>query len=129
MNRVLAASFVVLIAACGTSAHHSQDSQGSLDGGDDAGSFTSPVGDAGAQGGLDAYIAQGKVAVKLVTLRCSGDCATVQAVGTGGSPPYSYQWEDGSTNPVRQLCPKATTAYAVNVTDAGEAGEIPGPPQ
>jgi hypothetical protein len=130
MNRVLAASFVVLIAACGTSPHHSQDSQGSLDGGDDAGGFTSPASDAsGAQGGFDANVAQGKLAVKLVTLSCSGDCATVQAVGTGGSPPYSYEWEDGSTSAVRQLCPKAATAYAVNVTDTGEAGEIPGPPQ
>jgi hypothetical protein len=129
MNRVLAASFVVLIAACGTSAHHSPDSQDSLDGGDDGGSFTS-VGDAsGAQGGFDAYVAQGKLAVKLVTLSCAGACATVQAVGTGGSPPYSYKWEDGSTGAVRQVCPKATTAYAVNVSDSGEHGEIPGPPQ
>jgi hypothetical protein len=126
MNRVLAASFVVLIAACGTSTH----SQDSRDGGDDGGSSTFPVGDAsGAEGGLGAHIAQGKVAVKLVTVSCSGDCVTVQAVGTGGSPPYSYKWEDGSTNPVRQLCPEAAAAYAVNVTDSGEAGEIPRPPQ
>jgi hypothetical protein len=127
MNLVLAASFVVLTAACGTSIH----SQDSLDGGgDDVGGFTSLGGDAsGAEGGLGAYIAQGKVAVKLITSSCSGDYATVQAVGTGGFPPYSYKWEDGSTDAVRQLCPKATAEYAVNVTDTGEGGEFPRPPQ
>jgi hypothetical protein len=88
------------------------------------------VGDAsGAEGGLDAYIAQGKVAVKLITLSCAGSCATVQAVGTGGSPPYSYIWENGTTNPVRQICPTADTGYSVSVTDTGESGELSRPSQ
>jgi hypothetical protein len=62
--------------------------------------------------------------VKIVTLSCAGKCATVQAVATGGNPPYAYAWDDGSTNPVRQLCPTADTSYAVQATDTGESGEI-----
>jgi hypothetical protein len=67
--------------------------------------------------------------VKLITLGCAGDCATVQAVGTGGNAPYSYAWENGSTNPVRQVCPASDTAYSVKVTDTGQTGEVPRPSQ
>src|ERR1700722_12199009 len=68
---------IALLAACGNS--------GSSDvllvgGDDDAQSFT--PGDAGGLAALDAYIERDQVAVKFVTLNCSGDCATVEAVGT-----------------------------------------------
>ena len=48
--------------------------------------------------GLDAYIEKGQVAVSIFTVGCSGrSCAkAVQAVGTGGEPPYTFQWENGS---------------------------------
>lgn len=98
-------------------------------GGDDAGAGAFNGGDASPVPDLDAYIEQGQVAVKLVTLSCAGDCATVQAVGTGGHAPYTYRWEDGSTNSVRRLCPTADAAYAVTVTDTGETGEFPRPEQ
>jgi hypothetical protein len=127
MKRTVALPPVIaLFAGCGTSA----SSGYVLDvGGDDAGSIDIVMGDAAGAQDLDAYIEQGTVAVKLITLSCAGDCATVQAVGTGGHPPYSYAWENGSTSAVRQVCPATGTAFSVNVTDTGESGEIPRPPQ
>jgi len=82
----------------------------------------------GGQGGFDAYVENSsQVAVKFVTLSCSGPCATVEAVGTGGYPPYTFAWDDGSTNAVRQVCPTSSTSYNVKVTDSGTAGELPRP--
>jgi hypothetical protein len=95
---------------------------------DDGGlSFVS--GDAGGPGPLDAYVEQDKIAVRFITLSCSGDCATVEAVGTGGYPPYTFAWDDGPTNATRQVCPTSTTAYSVKVTDTGSASEFPRPPE
>ena len=112
---------VAFLPACGGSGNPRY----SLEvGGDDAGGGGFAASDAAPGQGLDAYIEQGQVAVKLVTLACSGACATVQAVGIGGSPPYAYKWEDGSTNPVRQVCPSSDTSYAVTITDSGQAGEL-----
>jgi hypothetical protein len=116
---------VAVLAGCGSRG------AGYLDvGGTDAGMATFAAGDAGGSlGALDAYIADNNVAVRLITLSCSGQCATVQAVGTGGTAPYTYAWEDGSTNATRRVCPDATASYWVNVTDTGISGEFPTPPQ
>jgi hypothetical protein len=54
-------------------------------------------------------------------------CAVVEAVATGGNEPYSFSWDDGSTNPQRQVCPTSTTDFHVKVTDTGTTGEIPRP--
>ena len=116
MKHALALSTALgLVTACGTSA----SSQYALDvGGDDAGNISFAAGDAADTQGLDAYIEQGPVAVKLITLSCAGECATVQAVGTGGNPPYSFAWENGSTNPVRQVCPSSSVTLNGAVSDA-----------
>jgi hypothetical protein len=79
--------------------------------------------EAGGSGGLDAYIEQGQVQVKLITV-CSGHCATVEAVGTGGNPPYTFSWDDGSTAATRSVCPTSTTSYSVKVTDTAGGGEL-----
>jgi hypothetical protein len=122
----VASSLVVVTVGCGSSPSAGY----ALDvGGDDAAATRFIGADGGAGQGLDAYVEQGQVAVKVITLSCAGDCATVQAIGTGGSPPYSYAWEDGTTNPVRQLCPASDSAYSVQVTDTGETGEVPRPAQ
>jgi hypothetical protein len=92
-------------------------------GGDEAGTFA-PSGDASPSAALDAYVREGDMAVSFVTLSCSGGCATVQAVATGGNAPYSYTWEDGSTNPTRQVCPTDSTSYSVTVTDTPTSGEF-----
>ena len=53
---------------------------------------------------------------------CGGTCdGTVTSSPSGGTPPYSYQWTDGSNNPIgnqpslSNLCPDT---YTVVVTDA-----------
>jgi hypothetical protein len=76
---------------------------------------------------LDAQIQENHVAVSIVTLSCAGDCAMVAVVVTGGTAPYSIHWSDGPTSPMRQVCPTATTSYAVTVTDSGNTGEVPRP--
>jgi hypothetical protein len=85
---VLATLVLAFVAGCGGSANQYDLVVGADDGG--PGFF----GDASAPGALDAYIEQGRVAVKFITLACAGDCATVQAMGTGGYPPYTFQWPE-----------------------------------
>jgi len=132
MKAARLASIFALSAGCGTSVSSGPGSvpeSGAEDGGEVTDSSPFAAGDAAAIQRLDAYIEQGTVAVNLVTLSCTGDCATVQAVGLGGDPPYTYVWENGSTSAVRRVCPTADTDYSVKVTDTGGAGEIPRPPQ
>jgi hypothetical protein len=62
--------------------------------------------------------------VKFITLSCSDDCAEVEAVGTGGYPPYTFAWDDGSTSATRKVCPTSSTSYRVTVTDTGTSGEF-----
>jgi hypothetical protein len=76
---------------------------------------------------LDASIEQNHVAVTLVTVGCAGGCADVEAVATGGHPPYTFEWNDGATNPERQVCPTSNASYEVTVTDTGTTGEFPQP--
>jgi hypothetical protein len=94
-------------------------------GSDDAGTLSlSPTGDASDPGALDAHIEQNRVVVKVVALSCAGDCATVQAVAAGGYPPYTFRWDDGSTNATRKVCPRSDAHYDVKVSDTGTSGEL-----
>src|SRR6476661_5102752 len=78
------------------------------------------TGDAGASRALTAHIENTSgLAIELVTLSCSNECADVLAVARGGFAPYSYRWEDGSTAPARHVCPTATTTLVVSATDSG----------
>jgi hypothetical protein len=61
------------------------------------------------------------MAIEIVTLRCAGDCADVEAVAHGGNPPYAFAWDDGSSNPKRHVCPSASAALSVSATDTGIA--------
>ena len=85
--------------------------------------------DAAAGGLLDARIDQSDVAVQVVVVGCSGGCADIEAVATGGNPPYSFAWGDGPTSAARHVCPVAGTRYQVRVIDTGSTGEVPRPPQ
>jgi hypothetical protein len=88
------------------------------------------TGDAGVSRALSAHIEQDHAVVQFVTLSCAGSCADVEAVATGGNPPYSYRWEDGSTSTTRHVCPTASTSYEVAATDtAVSSGEFPRPSQ
>jgi len=55
--------------------------------------------------------------IEIVTVSCAGECADVRAVARGGNPPYTFAWNDGSTDPDRELCPDATTSFDVTATD------------
>jgi hypothetical protein len=81
---------------------------------------------ADASGGFDVMehalaveIQHEALAVELVTLRCAGECAEVEAVASGGHPPYEFAWDDGPTAAARMLCPEETAAFGVAVTDTG----------
>jgi hypothetical protein len=96
--------------------------QGGASGHGGSGGVDNPSG--GTAGGLDisdnaleVEIQHEALAVELVTLRCAGDCAEVEAVARGGHAPYAFVWDDGGTEAVRMLCPDATTTFGVAVTD------------
>jgi hypothetical protein len=55
--------------------------------------------------------------IEIITLRCAGDCADVEAVAAGGNAPYAFEWEDGSKAARRHVCPDASTSYSVTATD------------
>ncbi|MCC6690925.1 MAG: hypothetical protein IT235_05275 [Bacteroidia bacterium] len=52
---------------------------------------------------------------------CPGSCATVTSSATGGTQPYTYSWNTGSTTQNINPCPTSTTTYTVKVTDGGGA--------
>jgi hypothetical protein len=107
-----------LSAGCGSGGNN-----GELGTYDDGGYF-GPSGDAGSLGPLDAHIEENHLTVTFVTLTCAAGCATVEAVGTGGYPPYTFKWDNGATSATRQVCPTASTSYDVKVTDTGTSGEF-----
>jgi hypothetical protein len=121
---VSAAAFVALLAA-GCGGNGSEACECLLVGSDDAGG--SFLGTNSGTSALDASIEENHVAVSIITLSCAGDCAEVEAVPTGGHPPYTFAWDDGSTNATRRVCPTATTNYHVKVTDTGSTGELAQP--
>jgi hypothetical protein len=84
---------------------------------------------ASGAGPLDAFIQQGRVTVKFVTIGCAGPCASVKAVASGGHPPYTFAWDNGSTDPSRQVCPTSDASYHVKVSDTGTTGEFARPPE
>jgi hypothetical protein len=98
-------------------------------GDDDGGGGFFAGADATASGSLQAHIERNAMTVKVITLSCSGPCADVEAVATGGNAPYSFAWDDGSTDPARTVCPTADTSYRVKVTDEATSGEFGRPSQ
>jgi hypothetical protein len=68
------------------------------------------------------------VAVTFVTVSCADSCANVEAVASGGHPPYTFAWDDGSTRAQRKVCPTSNSNYHVTVSDTGTTGEFPRPP-
>lgn len=49
---------------------------------------------------------------------CPGSCYTMATSTNYGTPPYSYQWSNGSTSSTLSNCPTSTTIYTVTITDA-----------
>jgi hypothetical protein len=71
---------------CGTTGH---DYSLPVDG-DDGGGGAFLNGDASTGGALDAHIEEDHITVTIVAVNCAGAGADVQAVATGGVPPYSF---------------------------------------
>ncbi|MBN8695205.1 MAG: T9SS type A sorting domain-containing protein [Bacteroidetes bacterium] len=52
---------------------------------------------------------------------CLGDSATITPIVNGGTPPYSYVWDQGGTyyyTPTLTLAPASSVTFTLNVTDA-----------
>lgn len=49
---------------------------------------------------------------------CPGNCAAVNASGTGGTSPYTYTWSSNATTQNINPCPASTTTYTVTIKDA-----------
>jgi hypothetical protein len=54
-------------------------------------------------------------------LECGTPCLEVAARAEGGSPPYSFTWDDGDTSSHRQLCSDISRNYQVLVHDSASA--------
>ncbi len=53
------------------------------------------------------------------TTVCAGQSATLTATATGGTAPYTFNWDNGlGTNSIQIVTPAQTTTYTVTVTDA-----------
>jgi hypothetical protein len=45
------------------------------------------------------------------------ECVEVSAAVSGGTPPYTYAWDNGETGESFMACPEESTTYTVMVTD------------
>lgn len=65
------------------------------------------------------------VAVRIKPLDC-GRCFDLQAEGSGGQPPYDFEWENGSLGGLRRVCVDGTdVALTVVAVDAAAARSLP----
>ncbi len=51
----------------------------------------------------DAGVSPVAVTVHITSLDC-GRCFELEAVASGGRPPYAFEWEDGTQNAMRRVC-------------------------
>lgn len=99
-----------------------RDGPGGAAGEEQTAGFGGPGG-AGVGGSAEAHALTAEIhdpeglRIELVTLSCDGECAEVEAVASGGFPPYRFRWDDDSTAAARRLCADATTVFTVEVED------------
>ena len=66
-----------------------------------------------------------RVSVRILPLDC-GKCFDLHAEGSGGTPPYEFEWEDGTARAQRTVCPETTPVpYSVVARDAASARSTP----
>jgi hypothetical protein len=123
-TRLVGLLLATLGPGCGSSAGNPYSLPVGADDGGRGGFFG---GDASTASALDAHVEENRITVTVITLGCKGACANVEAVATGGQPPYTFVWDDGSTSASRQVCPTSNASYYVKVTDTGTAGELSRP--
>ena len=57
---------------------------------------------------------------------CRGTETTITATATGGTEPYTYEWDDGTTGIANRIVsPDSTSAYTVSITDANGCTNTP----
>ncbi len=56
---------------------------------------------------------------------CSGQPATITAVPAGGTPPYTFLWNNASTTSSQVVNPLSTTTYTCTATDANGCPSAP----
>ncbi len=85
-----------------------------------AGQYTVTVTDSGGCiSTAIATITQPAVVVTSINLPptiCIGDSTTLNATSVGGTPPYTYTWNTGSTSSSIRVGPDTTTTYTVTTT-------------
>ena len=61
--------------------------------------------------GIDDIVFSGSTTI------CAGETASITASAQGGTPPYSYVWDNGMEAMTMPVAPLETTTYCVTVTD------------
>ena len=49
---------------------------------------------------------------------CEGESIVLSPIVSGGAPPYSYLWSNGTTSSTIGITPSSTTTYCLTITDA-----------
>lgn len=49
---------------------------------------------------------------------CSGNCTSITATASGGSSPYTFSWNTGTTGSTLNACPTVNTTYTLTLTDS-----------
>jgi hypothetical protein len=55
---------------------------------------------------------------------CSGGSVILNAIASGGTPPYQYTWSSGATTDALPVTPTATGSYTVTIRDAGNCSAV-----
>ena len=125
--RSLGLGVVAMLLACSSKPDGRRGEVGVYDGGSAGASGGAGVGNpSGGQSGTVGTVDNALtvevedidgMTIEIVTLACAGDCADIEAVAHGGNDPYTFEWEDGSTDPQRRVCLERSAELAVSVTD------------
>jgi hypothetical protein len=101
-----------------------------------AGDYTVTVSDAGGCETTETITVSEPPPVEVtVTINsfqgCDIDTVTVTASASGGTPPYTYVWSDGTTGPVNELTPGIYFVIATDVNGCPDTAivDIPTPPE
>lgn len=98
---------------------------GGIPGGGEQGGASASTGTSENELTVDITEPPSTMSVEIITIRCAGECADVEAVASGGHGPYDYAWSDGVTTAAREICADEDTDLSVTATDTPIRGEFP----
>ena len=119
----------LLLAGCGSvllgEEQQSPSGDGDGDGQSDAGDMNDDSSVQGGSSGMPADATRPGVLVHIQPVDC-GACFDLRAEGSGGQPPYAFEWQDGSLGAQRRVCVDAIAAQlSVTALDAVAARSVP----